>query len=82
MVEVIYTEKFEKELKKSDNSIKEKTIKQIKKIIENPKAGKPLRYNLKGERTIYVWSFRIIYCYSNNIIYFLRFEHRKEVYKK
>jgi len=43
MVDVIYTDKFEKELKKSDNSIKEKAIKQIKKIIENPETGKPLR---------------------------------------
>jgi mRNA-degrading endonuclease RelE of RelBE toxin-antitoxin system len=80
MVDLIYTEKFEKELKKSDNSIKEKAIKQIKKIIENPEIGKPLRYNLKGERTVYVWSFRILYAYFDNTIYFLRFEHRKDVY--
>ena len=80
MVEVIYTNKFEKELKKSDASIKEKALKQIKKIIENPETGKPLRYNLKGERTIYVKPFRIIYTFFDNIIYFLRFEHRKEVY--
>jgi len=82
MVEVVYTDKFEKELKKSDSSIKEKAVKQIKKIIENPETGKPLRYNLKGERTIYVWPFRILYAYSKNTIYFLRFEHRKDVYKR
>jgi mRNA-degrading endonuclease RelE of RelBE toxin-antitoxin system len=81
MVEVIYTEKFEKEFKKTDTSIKEKAIKQIKKIIENPEIGKPLRYNLKGERTIYVWPFRIIYSFFNNTLYFLRFEHRKDVYE-
>jgi len=80
MVEVIYTEKFEREFKKADTSIKEKIRKQIKKIIENPEIGKPLRYDLKGERTIYVKPFRIIYSFSNNTLYFLRFEHRKEVY--
>lgn len=80
MVEVIYTEKFELEFRKADFSIKEKIKKQIKKIIENPETGKPLRYDLKGERTIYVKPFRIIYSFSNNTIYFLRFEHRKEVY--
>lgn len=79
MVEVIYTEKFEKELKKTDKSIKEKAIKQLTKIIENPQIGKPLKYNLKGERTVYVKPFRIIYSFFNNTIYFLRFEHRKEV---
>jgi len=82
MVKVVYTEKFEKEIKKLDNSIKEKAIKQIKKIIENPETGKPLRYNLKGERTVYVWPFRILYTYFENTIYFLRFEHRKDVYEK
>jgi addiction module RelE/StbE family toxin len=80
MVEVIYTEKFEKEVKKIDNFIKDKVIKQISKIVQNPNVGKPLRYNLKGERTIYVKPFRIIYSFSNNTIYFLRFEHRKDVY--
>lgn len=81
MVEVIYTEKFEKEIRKSDSSIKEKVIKQIQKIIENPQVGKPLSYNLKGERTVYIWPFRIIYSFFDNTIYFLRFEHRKKVYE-
>jgi len=80
MVEIIYTEKFEREFKKSDNSIKQIAVKQIAKIIENPEIGKPLRYTLKGERTIYVRSYRIIYSFSNNILYFLRFEHRADVY--
>ena len=80
MVDVVYTEKFEHELKKSDKTSKEMAIKQIKKIIENPEMGKPLRYNLKGERTVYVKPFRIIYSYFGNTIYFLRFEHRKDVY--
>lgn len=80
MVRVTYTEKFEKEIKKADNSIKEKAVKQIKKIIENPQAGKPLRYNLKGERTVYVKPYRIIYAFFDNEIQFLRFEHRADVY--
>ena len=80
MVEVIYTEKFEKELKKADNSVKEKAVKQIKKIINDPEIGKPLRYDLKGERTIYIKPYRIIYSLYNNKIQFLRFEHRGDVY--
>ena len=81
MVEVVYTEKFEQEFKKIDYSIKEKAVKQIKKIIENPEIGKPLKYNLHGERTVYVKPFRIIYSFFNNTIYFLRFEHRGNVYE-
>jgi addiction module RelE/StbE family toxin len=80
MVDVIFTEKFEKEFKKADTSVKEKAKKQINKIIEDPETGKPLRYDLKGERTVYVKPFRIIYSYFENTIHFLRFEHRGNVY--
>lgn len=81
MVEVIFSEKFEREFKKADVSVKEKAKKQIAKIIAEPAMGKPLRYNLKGERTVYVKPFRIIYSYFDNTIYFLRFEHRGNVYE-
>jgi len=81
MVDVVYTEKFEKEFKKTDKSIKNIAIKQIQKILQNPEIGKPLKYNLKGERTIYVRPYRIIYSFFENTLYFLRFEHRKEVYE-
>ena len=81
MVEIIYTEKFEREFRKTDKSIKEKAQKQIKKIIIDPEIYKPLKFNLKGERTVYVKPFRIIYAFFNNTIYFLRFEHRKDVYE-
>jgi len=80
MVDILYTDKFEKEVKKLDSSIKNKVIKQIQKIIENPEIGKPLRYNLKGERTVYVKLHRIIYTLNKDCIIFLRVEHRKRVY--
>lgn len=80
MFESIFTDKFEREFKKADASLKERARKQIRKIMEDPEIGKPLRYDLKGERTVYVKHYRIIYSFSHNIIYFLRFEHRGDVY--
>lgn len=80
MVVVIYTEHFKEDFKKADKSVKDKAIKQIEKIITSPDVGKLLRHNLKGERTVYVKPFRIIYSYFGDSIYFLRFEHRKVVY--
>jgi addiction module RelE/StbE family toxin len=78
---IIPTEKFEKEFKKiKDKGLKEKLKKQIVKIIENPDFGKPLRYNLKGERTVYVKPYRLIYKVEGDKLILLRFEHRKEVY--
>ncbi len=81
MVRTIYTEKFEKDVKKVDSFIKQKLIKQVKKIIDNSEIGKPLKYDLKGERTIYVKHYRIIYTFREGVLIFLRFEHRKNVYE-
>lgn len=59
---IVYTEKFERDVKKiRDSSLKEKLEKQIKKIAENPAFGKPLKYGLKGELTIRVKPYRLIY---------------------
>ena len=80
MVDVVYTNKFEKEVKRLDSSIKIKVIKQIERIIRGPNIGKPLRYDLKGEKTIYVKPYRIIYAFDKNTLTFLRVEHRKNVY--
>ena len=81
--EVIWTRKFESEFKKiKDASVKEKLKKQISKVLENPKVGKPLRYALKGERTIYIKPFRLIYFVEKSKLYLLRFEHREKVYGK
>ena len=46
-----------------DNVLKEKVKKQIEKIIENPEIGKPMMYNRKGTREIYIPPFRLSYVY-------------------
>ncbi|MEO9277253.1 MAG: type II toxin-antitoxin system RelE/ParE family toxin [Nitrososphaera sp.] len=81
--QIVWSDKFRKEVSKiKDNKLKEKLKSQIQNIIENPESGKPLRYNLKGERTVYVKPYRLIYAYQGTVLYLLRFEHRKEVYEK
>lgn len=82
ITQIIWSDKFRKEVTKiKDSKLKEKLQKQIQNIVESPELGKPLRYNLKGERTVYVKPYRLIYAYQRTILYLLRFEHRKEVYK-
>ena len=78
---IVYTSKFEHEVKKlGDKKIKERLVKTIKKIIENPEVGKPLSYALKGERTVRIPPFRLIYAINGNSLVLLRFEHRGDVY--
>ncbi len=80
--QIVWSEKFRKEITKiKDNKIKEKLHKQLQNIVQCPEIGKPLRYNLKGERTIYVKPYRLIYSYHKTTLYLLRFEHRKQVYR-
>ena len=79
---VIFTKQFERTIKSlKDAMIKKKIRNQIKKITDNPETGKPLKYSLKGERTVYAKPFRIIYSFTGNTIIFLRFRHRKDVYR-
>lgn len=81
--EIIWTQKFEQEFKKiRDRATQDKLEKQIRKIYENPDFGKPLRYDLKGERSIYVKPYRLIYKVEDEKLILLRFEHRKEVYER
>jgi mRNA-degrading endonuclease RelE of RelBE toxin-antitoxin system len=79
---VITTEDYEKNTKHiKDKETKDRIKKQIKKLIENPEIGKPLRHDLKGERSVHIKPFRLVYTFENDKLILLKFEHRKEVYK-
>ena len=79
--EIIWTQRFEEDFKKIRNrATQDRLEKQIKKIRLNPNFGKPLRYNLRGEWTVYVKPHRLIYKVEGNKLILLRFEHRKQVY--
>lgn len=79
MVKIIPSNIFKKNVKKLSLFEREKLEKQIRKIIKNPSVGKPLKYK-RGERTLYIRSFRLIYAVRGNEIILLKFEHRKKVY--
>jgi len=79
---VIWTQEFEKQFKKmKDRAVQDKIEKQIKKIKGNPDFGKPLRYDHKDERTIYVKPYRLLYKMEGDKLILLRFEHRNHVYE-
>lgn len=80
--QVVWTKKFERELRKlKDRALKDRVKKQIEKILGDPEIGKPLTFVLKGERSIYVPPYRLIYSVQGERLYLLRFEHRKRVYR-
>ena len=79
---IVRTKKFDRETKSIKSSDWKNKIKnKIKKLIDNPNIGKPLKYDLHGERTIRIGNYRLIYSVRDKTLYLLRLEHRKEVYK-
>jgi mRNA-degrading endonuclease RelE of RelBE toxin-antitoxin system len=80
---IVATDRFRGDVKKvRDRGLKERLQKQIAKVAESPDSGKPLRYGLKGEWSVYVKPYRLIYKVEGDRLILLRFEHRKEVYER
>ena len=79
MVEVIFDSDFQKDFKKiKDKLTKEKIIKQVHKIKNNPEVGKPMMYGRKGTRELYISPYRISYILENEIVYILSLYHKDE----
>lgn len=81
-MQIIFSEEFKKQFKKiKDKSTRINLIKHIKKLGQLPKSGKPLKYDLKGHRSVRIPPFRIIYRLEKDKIIINCFDHRKDVYK-
>jgi len=75
------TDEFVRLVKKiKDHSLKERIQKQIVKIIQNPEIGKPMMFDRKGTREVYVSPFRLSYAYvgEHNKIILLDLYHKDE----
>ena len=81
-MDAVFTDSFERSVRKvRDASIKERVKDQIRKILSRPDIGKLLRFQRKGERSVRVPPFRIIYAVDGNTVYFLDFDKRDKVYR-
>ncbi|MBI1969841.1 type II toxin-antitoxin system RelE/ParE family toxin [Candidatus Woesearchaeota archaeon] len=81
MLTIDYEEDFLKVISKiKHQEVKEKIKKQIEKIIDNPEIGKPMRYNRKGTREVYIAPYRLAYAYipSEHKLIFLEIYHKDE----
>lgn len=79
---IVWTQKFERELRKQkDEALKNRVRKKIREIIANPETGKPSKFELRGERSIRIPPYRLIYAVEGDTLYLLRFQHREKVYR-
>ena len=51
-------------------------------IASNPRAGKPLKGDLKGNFSYRVGDWRIVYSLEKSFIYVKDIRHRREVYRR
>ncbi len=78
--EIIRTNSFLRRLKKLDKSVLYRVEKLIIKILNEPEIGKPMRYDRKETRELYIPPFRLIYIYdkARDILIFLDVYHKDE----
>ncbi len=77
MVNLIFDSNFKKSfIKIKDKNTKEKIIKQISKIKNNPDIGKPMMYGRKGTRELYISPYRLSYIIEDDTIYILSLYHK------
>ena len=79
MVSVVFDPLFKKNFQKvKDSVLKERIIKQISKIKDNPDVGKPMRFDRKGTRELYLSPFRLSYNAEGDTVYILDLYHKDE----
>ena len=78
--EVVRSPRFIQQVKKIDGSMIDRVQKLIKKIIDDPETGKPMRFDRKGTREVYIPPFRLSYSYdkTTDILYLLEIYHKDE----
>ena len=82
-MKVEYSNTALKNLKKLPHSKQIKVLKTIEKLKNDPYAGKSLKGEFQGLRSLRVWPYRIIYRYisQEKLIYINVIQHRQGVYK-
>lgn len=80
MPKIIETDSFKRVKIKLDTSYLIRLEKIIKKIIENLEVGKPMQYQRKGTRELYLPPFRVSYAYdkATDTLFFLDIYHKDE----
>ncbi|MEK6819541.1 MAG: type II toxin-antitoxin system RelE/ParE family toxin [Nanoarchaeota archaeon] len=80
MPKINETDTFKGIKSKLDNTYLIRLQKLVRKIIQNPEIGKPMQYERKGTRELYLAPFRVSYTYdpSSDILTFLELYHKKK----
>lgn len=78
-----YSHTARKQIKKLPKDKQIKILTTIQKLKNDPYAGKKLKGEFEGLRSLKVWPYRIIYRYlpQERLLFINVIEHRQKVYK-
>jgi addiction module RelE/StbE family toxin len=69
-----------KRLTKKNAVLKDRTLKKIREILQNPEIGETLTQNLAGYRSVHVGNWVIIYEIILEEVWFVNFDHHDYAY--
>lgn len=80
---VEYSETARKQLKRLPRDKQIKVLQKIEKLKNDPYAGKKLKGEFEGLRSLKTWPYRIIYRYlpQEKLLFINVIQHRQKVYK-
>jgi mRNA-degrading endonuclease RelE of RelBE toxin-antitoxin system len=80
MPKIEETDRFRQIKSKLDKSYLMRLGKLVEKIIADPEIGKPMKYERRGTREVYLKPFRISYAYDigEDSLIFLNLYHKKK----
>jgi len=79
VVDVVFDTEFKKDFKRIKNKgIKDRIIKPVYKLKDNPESGKPMMYGRKGTRELYIVPYRLAYRIDGEKVYILALYHKDE----
>ncbi len=81
-VTTYYFEKRFKKLTKKDGLLKERIIRKIQEIIDNPNIGEPKRHSLRGLCGVHIDPFVVAYVIINDAVLLINFDHHDKVYEE
>ncbi len=82
-MKVEFSNTARKQIKKLPKNKQIKVLSLIQKLKNDPYAGKKLKGEFKGLRSLKVWPYRVIYRYlsQDRLIFINVIQHRQKVYK-
>jgi mRNA-degrading endonuclease RelE of RelBE toxin-antitoxin system len=77
-----YFEKRFKKLTKKDGLLRERIIRKLQEIINNPDIGEPKRHALRGLRSVHIDPFVVAFVVIKDAILLINLDHHDKVYEE